>query len=71
MRALLIAFVTLVFAPPATVGAEAPPWQWLWVYVSTNFQVNERADAFIALMQRAKKAGYYGMLVPDYKFGNL
>ncbi|HUU93956.1 MAG TPA: hypothetical protein VM238_22405, partial [Phycisphaerae bacterium] len=71
IRALLIAFMTLVFAPPATVRAEAPPWQWLWVYVSTNFQVNERADAFIALMDRAKKAGYNGMLVADYKFGNL
>ena len=70
-RALLIAVVTLVLLPVATARADGPPWQWLWVYVSTNFQVNERADAFIALMQRAKKAGYNGMLVADYKFGNL
>jgi hypothetical protein len=71
MRALLIAVVSLVLVPAATVRADGPPWQWLWVYASTNFQVNERADAFIALMQRAKKAGYNGMLVADYKFGNL
>ena len=39
-----------------------------WVYVMANFGVNERTDAAIALLRRAKKAGYNGMVVSDVKF---
>jgi hypothetical protein len=61
----------LLLTAHAGARAAKPDWQWLWVYVSTNLQVNERADDLVALMERAKKAGYNGVLLADYKFGNL
>ena len=42
-----------------------------WCYASVNFQVDARTDQFIALMKRAKEAGYQSMVVTDYKFGKL
>ncbi len=66
-----VAMALTVAATAAPARAAAPDWQWLWVYVSTNLQVNERADDFLALMDRAAKAGYTGVLLADYKFGNL
>jgi len=67
--AILATALLLTAAAPAR--AAAPDRPWLWVYVSTNLQVNERADDLVALMQRAAKAGYTGVLLSDYKFGNL
>ncbi|MBM4017879.1 MAG: hypothetical protein FJ288_06040 [Planctomycetes bacterium] len=59
----------------AACGVEAraadAPWQWLWVYAPCNFQVDKNVDELLALMERAKKAGYNGMLVADHKFGRL
>ena len=71
LPAFCLVTTAVVFASAATARADGPPWQWLWVYAPCNFQVNERVDSLIALMGRAKKAGYNGMLVTDYKFGNL
>lgn len=42
-----------------------------WVYVSKNLYVDDNVDAVIALMSRAKKAGYTGMVLSDSKFGRL
>ena len=39
-----------------------------WVYVMANFGVNDRTEAAITLLRRAKKAGYNGMVVSDVKF---
>ena len=44
---------------------------WRWVYFPLNFQVNERVDELLALMKRAKAAGYTGILFTDSKFGRL
>ena len=42
-----------------------------WVYVSKNLYVDDNVDAVIALMSRAKKTGYTGMVLSDSKFGRL
>ena len=55
----------------ASASAAEPSWPWMWMYAPCNFQVNERADEFIALMQRSRKAGYNAMLTSDTKFGRL
>ena len=39
-----------------------------WVFTFTNFGNDDRTDTVIALMKRAKAAGYNGMLVSDVKF---
>ncbi len=67
----ILALALLVTIAAAPARAAAPSRPWLWVYVSTNLQVDERADHLVALMERAKKAGYNGVLLADYKFGNL
>lgn len=43
----------------------------LWVYATVNFQVDENTDQFLALLKRAKAAGYNGAVVTDYKFGKI
>jgi hypothetical protein len=42
-----------------------------WVYIPTNFQVTERADEVISLLERSAKAGYTHALVADSKFSRL
>lgn len=42
-----------------------------WVYVSTNLLVDEKVDEVVALMERARRAGYTGMVLSDWKFGKL
>ena len=53
---------------PRTAADSAP---WLWVYAPTNFLVNDNVDRLIALMKRAKKAGYTAVVVTDTKFARL
>ncbi len=43
----------------------------LWVYASANFQVDASTDKLLALLKRAKAAGYDGAVVTDYKFGKI
>ena len=73
VRLAVLVVVGLAAAVIAAGGARAAerPWKWLWVYAPCNFQVNERVDGLIALMDRAKKAGYNGMLIGDSKFGRI
>ncbi|MEO6739549.1 MAG: hypothetical protein ABIP20_04805, partial [Chthoniobacteraceae bacterium] len=42
-----------------------------WVYAPANYQVNEQADRIIALMKRAKPAGYTHFLITDSKFARV
>jgi hypothetical protein len=41
------------------------------VYAPANYQVNEQADRIIALMKRAKAAGYTHFLITDSKFSRV
>jgi hypothetical protein len=42
-----------------------------WVYAPSNYQVDAQADRIIALMKRAKSAGYTHFLLTDSKFSRL
>jgi hypothetical protein len=42
-----------------------------WVYCSVNFQVNDRVDGLIEIMNRAREIGYNGIVITDYKFGRI
>lgn len=39
-----------------------------WVYLATNFQVDQNVTDALALIERSAKAGYNGMVVADSKF---
>ncbi len=62
-RVLLIACA----APPAA-GEGAPRLEHLWVYCSTNLLVDRNVDSTLALIERAAKAGYNGLVLADSKF---
>ena len=54
-------------------GADPAPSRYgeRWVYGSANLQVNQSADDLIALIQRASRAGYTGVVLTDYKLNIL
>ena len=66
---LILVLVTGAFASGARAAETA--WKYLWVYAPCNFQVDKNVDELLQLMERAKKAGYNGMLIGDHKFGRL
>jgi hypothetical protein len=53
-----------------SAAASAAPKE-RWVYAPANYQVNEQADRIIALMKRAKAAGYTHFLITDSKFSRV
>lgn len=61
----------LVFLLLLVNARAAAPAKERWLYIPTNFQVDERTDAVIALLERAAKAGYTHALVTDSKFCRL
>jgi len=44
------------------------PYAQRWLYCSYNLQVDRSVDDLIALFDRAKRSGYTGILLSDYKF---
>ncbi len=52
----------------ADVDASRPTYARRWIYCSFNLQVDKSADDLIALLERAARAGYNGVLLADYKF---
>jgi hypothetical protein len=62
MRRLLLSFLL-------TLGASAAKERW--VYLPANFQVDAEADRVIALLTRARAAGYDHALISDSKFARL
>lgn len=62
MRALLLTLLCLGFTATAKER---------WVYAPANYQVEAQADRIIALLQRAKAAGYTHLLVTDSKFSRV
>ena len=74
MKKSSVAFVLLsacVILLASTTSSAQVRLKDKWVYVSTNLLVEKNVDQFIALMERAKKAGYTGILLADYKFALL
>jgi hypothetical protein len=43
------------------------PYAERWVYCSTNLQVDRSVDQVIAIIERAKRSGYSGVMLSDYK----
>jgi hypothetical protein len=59
---------------PAPLRAEEPAssrYARRWFYAAHNLQVKENADRLIDLIARAKKAGYNGVVLADYKLSIL
>ncbi|MBI1369072.1 MAG: hypothetical protein GC162_10510 [Planctomycetes bacterium] len=66
-RTLLI--LALLLACITNARAAAP--RELWVYAPCNFQVDASVDKLIALLKRAKSAGYSAAVITDFKFGRI
>ena len=67
-RSLVTLFACVVLIGLVTPASAQVRLKDKWVYVSTNLLVEKNIDQLIALMERAKKAGYTGVLLADYKF---
>lgn len=63
----LLALAIFASLEIGTTAAESP----LWIYVSTNFQVDRNVDQLAKLLRRSKAAGYNGAVITDYKFGKI
>jgi len=76
-RLSLIVYISTLLLTAASLRAETPapttPAPRLepgrkWVFNMTNFASDQRTTDLIALMQRAKAAGYNGFVISDIKF---
>ena len=52
----------------AELGVAPSPYVDRWLYCSFNLQVDRSVDELIALIERASRAGYTGIMLADYKF---
>src|SRR5262245_30842017 len=72
--AALVAVLALLPTPTPAFAA-APPvqpvYQDRWLYCQLNLQVEKNADDVVALIGRAAKAGYTGIVIADYKLNIL
>ncbi len=73
---LLVLFSFAVWCETAFVFAQSnnaarPELEKRWVYLSVNFQATDQPQPAIAILRRAKQAGYNGVLLTDYKFNVL
>lgn len=68
MSRFLLACLTAL-ALGATGRAE--PYAQRWFYSQTNLQVEKNADQLVALIHRAARSGYNGVVLADYKLNIL
>jgi hypothetical protein len=66
---LLLVIAATLFLPAAR--ADEPRYQQRWLYSMHNLMVDKNADEVVALIQRAGKAGYNGIVLADYKLNKL
>ncbi len=69
MRPILA--LTLLTAAPAFAADPAERYERRWFYSMGNLQVAENSDKLVALIERAGKAGYNGVVLADYKLNVL
>jgi hypothetical protein len=62
-----VSLLSLIGSPARAAGAADLRYPERWIYCSANLQVDQSAADVIALIDRAKKAGYTAMLLADYK----
>ena len=63
--------VVLTIASLSRVSLAEQPLSRHWLYLMTNLQVNENVAKAEALLRRAAKAGYNGVILADYKLNVL
>jgi hypothetical protein len=65
-----VAFVAVVATVMALAGdaSQAATPEHRWVYLATNLLVDKNVDDALALLDRAAKAGYNGVVLTDSKF---
>jgi hypothetical protein len=66
---LLAGFVVCGFAQSPAHAAE--PLELRWVYLQQNLQVTENLPKIEAILRRAAKSGYNGVVLADYKLNVL
>src|SRR5690349_7795034 len=69
MKILFLLSGLLSAASPAR--GDGPEYQRRWFYAAFNLQVADQADRLIGLIDRARAAGYNGMVLADYKLSIL
>jgi hypothetical protein len=60
-----------LFLVPARAAEPAPRYEQRWFYAMHNLLVDKSVDDLIALIDRAGKSGYNGVVIADYKFNIL
>jgi hypothetical protein len=69
---LLLAVFCLVPALlPTTAQEKAPRYAQRWVYLQYNLLVDKSVEDVLALVERARKSGYNGIVLADYKLNVL
>lgn len=68
---LTLALTLSLLCASAARSYDPPHLEHLWVYSQQNLLPPENVDALIALMRRAKAAGYTGVVLADSKFARL
>lgn len=68
---LLVVAMAALFPPSSGVAADPPRYDRRWVWVMSNLMVNSEADRVVALIERASKSGYNGLVLADYKLNLL
>jgi hypothetical protein len=63
--------IPLVFSLPVLGDEPSPSYDRRWVWVMTNLLVDKEADRVVALIERASRDGYNGVVVSDYKLNFL
>ncbi len=70
-RFALATLAALVLASPCLAAEPHPRFERRWFYLMTNLMVDAEADKVVALLDRAGKAGYNGLVLADYKLNLL
>ena len=71
MTRLGLVLLTLLSLEFCANAEEPPRYARRWFYAQFNLQVEKSADELIAIIKRAGKAGYNGMVLADYKLNIL
>jgi len=69
-RMILLASAVLALAAPLAARAQPGPirMRHRWVYLSTNLLVAKNVEGAVALLERAARDGYTGIVLADSKF---
>ena len=69
-KLLSVSAVSAILASFARCAAEsrAAPLEHRWVYLATNLFVDKNVEEAVAILDRAAKAGYNGIVLTDSKF---